>query len=126
MMENKDMETKDMKIENKILEEAERYEEDLEMDDPPSAALEKETGDKDQGTARIYIGPSFPGAKRYTVYTGGLPEALKEKIGAAPIFRGLVIPVERLAGANVELSRSGSGLSILYQKAQETLAGREG
>ncbi|MCI9471524.1 MAG: hypothetical protein HFH56_09995 [Lachnospiraceae bacterium] len=124
MMENENMETEDMEVGNEISEEARRYEEDLEMEDPPPVSLGK--GTDTGGTALIYIGPSFPGAKRYTVYTGGLPEALEEKIEAAPIFRGLVVPVERLAGANVELSRSGSGLSILYQKAQETLAGREG
>lgn len=65
----------------------------------------------------VYIGPDIPGAKQYTVYNAGLPDALKEKIKEHPVFNSLVVPVERLAGAIAELGREGSALSTLYRRA---------
>lgn len=65
----------------------------------------------------VYIGPDIPGAKQYTTYNAGLPDALKEKIVEHRVFESLVVPVERLAKANAELAKEGSALNILYQKA---------
>lgn len=65
----------------------------------------------------VYIGPDIPGAKQYTTYNAGLPDALKEKIKEHPFFNSLVVPVEKLARASAELAREGSALSILYRKA---------
>lgn len=65
----------------------------------------------------VYIGPDIPGAKRYTTYNAGLPDALKEKIVEHRVFESLVVPVERLAKASAELAKEGSALNILYQKA---------
>ena len=65
----------------------------------------------------IYIGPDIPGAKQYTTYNAGLPDALKEKIKEHPFFNSLVVPVTKLAKANAEMAREGSALSILYRKA---------
>ena len=73
------------------------------------AAQEAETG--------VYIGPDIPGAKQYTTYNAGLPDALKEKIKEHPFFNSLVVPVEKLAKASAELAKEGSALSILYRKA---------
>lgn len=67
----------------------------------------------------VYVGPDIPGAKQYTVFNNGLPDALKEKIKEHPFFDSLVIPVEKLAKASAELVREGSALSILYQKASK-------
>lgn len=67
----------------------------------------------------MYIGPDIPGAKQNTVFNNGLPDALKEKVKEHPVFRSLVVPVEKLAQARVELENRGSALSVLYQKAQE-------
>ena len=64
-----------------------------------------------------YIGPDIPGAKQYTIYNAGLPDALKEKIKEHPFFNSLVVPVTKLAGASAELAKEGSALSILYRKA---------
>ena len=65
----------------------------------------------------VYIGPDIPGAKQYTTYNAGLPDALKEKIKEHPFFNSFVVPVERLANANAELAKEGSALSILYRRA---------
>ena len=65
----------------------------------------------------VYIGPDIPGAKQYTTYNAGLPDALKEKIKEHPFFNSFVVPVEKLAKASAELAKEGSALSILYQKA---------
>lgn len=121
-MENKNVE--DGNVENEILEEAESYEKDV----GGSMDLKDDTaeGARDGSPPLIYVGPSFPGAKRFTVYTGGLPEELGEKMRDSPIFKGLVIPVEDLAGANAELRKSGSRLGILFREAQKKLTERSG
>ena len=67
----------------------------------------------------VYIGPNIPGAKQYTTYNAGLPDALKEKIKEQPFFNSFVVPVEKLARASAELAREGSALSTLYRKASE-------
>lgn len=74
------------------------------------------TGTQGMGTV-VYIGPDIPGAKQYTTYNAGLPDALKEKIKEHPFFNSLVVPVRRLAKANAELAKEGSALSVLYKKA---------
>lgn len=65
----------------------------------------------------VYIGPDIPGAKQYTAYNAGLPDALKEKIKEQPFFNSFVVPVGKLAKANAELAKEGSALSTLYQRA---------
>ena len=65
----------------------------------------------------VYIGPDIPGAKQYTTYNAGLPDALKKQIVEHRVFESLVVPLERLAKASAELAKEGSALSILYQKA---------
>lgn len=121
-MESKNMENENVEdgnVEDEILEEAEGYEKDIEG----SMDLKDDTAE-DGSPPLIYVGPSFPGAKRFTVYTGGLPEGLGKKMEDSPIFKGLVIPVEDLAGANAELAKSGSRLGILFREAQKKLAER--
>ena len=73
----------------------------------------------------VYIGPDIPGAKQYTTYNAGLPDALKEQIIEHRVFESLVVPIERLAKANAELAKKGSALSILYQKASEKIRKKE-
>lgn len=65
----------------------------------------------------VYIGPDIPGAKQYTTYNAGLPDALKEKIKEHPFFDSFVVPVEKLAKASAELAKEGSALGILYRRA---------
>ena len=82
---------------------------------PKKAAAAKEP--EKQPGIMVYIGPDIPGAKQYTTYNAGLPDALKEKIKEHPFFNSLVVPVEKLAKASAELAKEGSALSILYRKA---------
>ena len=81
----------------------------------PKKAAAKEP-EKQAGIV-VYIGPDIPGAKQYTTYNAGLPDALKEKIKEHPFFNSFVVPVEKLAKASAELAKEGSALNILYQKA---------
>lgn len=71
----------------------------------------------------MYIGPDIPGAKQNTVFHNGLPDVLKEKVKEHPVFRSMIIPVEKLAQARMELETEGSALYVLYRKAQN--AGRK-
>lgn len=73
----------------------------------------------------VYIGPDIPGAKQYTTYNAGLPDALKEKVKEHPVFDSLIIPAGKLANARTELAREGSALSIIYQKASEKTRKKE-
>ena len=65
----------------------------------------------------VYIGPDIPGAKQFTTYNAGLPDALKEKIKEHPFFNSFVVPVEKLAKAGAELAKEGSALNTLYRRA---------
>ena len=68
----------------------------------------------------VYIGPDIPGAKQYTTYNNGLPDALKDRAKAQPFFSSLIVPVERLAQANAELAKEGSALSVFFKRAAES------
>lgn len=66
----------------------------------------------------IYVGPELRGVvKRYTVFNNGLPESLKEYIKDKPVFKALIVPVEKLAQTNAALERDGSALNVIYKKA---------
>ena len=82
-----------------------------------TAGKAKATPAMQEAETVVYIGPDIPGAKQYTTYNAGLPDALKEKIKEHPFFNSLVVPVEKLAKASTELAKEGSALSILYRKA---------
>ena len=68
----------------------------------------------------VYIGPDIPGAKQYTTYNNGLPDALKDRAKAQPFFNSLIVPVERLAQASAELAKEGSALSVFFKRAAES------
>lgn len=75
--------------------------------------------EKRQGIV-VYIGPDIPGAKQYTTYNNGLPDALKDRAKAQPFFNSLIVPVERLAQASAELAKEGSALSVFFKRAAES------
>ncbi len=68
----------------------------------------------------VYIGPDIPGAKQYTTYNNGLPDALKDRAKEQPFFNSLIVPVERLAQASAELAKEGSALSVFFKRAAES------
>lgn len=68
---------------------------------PMEAAKEPER----QPGIMVYIGPDIPGAKQYTTYNNGLPDALKDRVKTQSFFNSLIVPVERLAQASAELAK---------------------
>lgn len=100
--------------------------EELPQKDTPLAAGAKKKGQTKKlapvqavGKAVAYIGPTFRGAAKGTVYNNGLPQALKEAIEAKPAISQLLVPVEGLPKANKSLADPDSALSRLYQVAEE-------
>ena len=84
----------------------------------PKKAAAKEP-EKQAGIV-VYIGPDIPGAKQYTTYNNGLPDALKDRVKTQSFFSSLIVPVERLAQASAELVREGSALSVFFKRAAES------
>ena len=84
----------------------------------PKKAAAKEP-EKQAGIV-VYIGPDIPGAKQYTTYNNGLPDALKDRVKTQPFFNSLIVPVERLAQASAELAKEGSALSVFFKRAAES------
>lgn len=83
----------------------------------PKKAAAKEP-EKQAGIV-VYIGPDIPGAKQYTTYNNGLPDALKDRVKTQPFFNSLIVPVERLAQASAELAKEGSALSVFFKRAAD-------
>lgn len=67
---------------------------------------------------KCYVGPSFVGANKGSVYKDALPPALSEVIEDNPVLGALVVPVSKLAAVNVALENPGSSLSKVYERAQ--------
>lgn len=75
---------------------------------------------KDAAEAMAYMGPDIKNvAINGTVYTGGLPTGLQEKIKEIPAIKGLIIPISGLAAANVAISTQGTALNTLYKTVSE-------
>ena len=71
----------------------------------------------------VYIGPTFRGATKGTVYNNGAPPALKEAVEKKPVIGQLLVPVTDLPVANRGLTDSGSALSRMYRIAEDYLKG---
>lgn len=70
----------------------------------------------------VYCGPSVRGvARQFTVYSAGIPDALKEFIEAHPSARGLLVSTERFARVRVRLETPGTAEYTLFQKVREEL-----
>lgn len=70
----------------------------------------------------VYCGPTARGvAKQYTVYSGGIPEALEAFIEAHPAARGLLVPVEQFAQTRKKMETAGTAEHILYHKIKSEL-----
>lgn len=69
-----------------------------------------------------YLGPDLKNiAINGTVYVGGLPKALQEKIEEIPAIKGLVVPISNLASAGVAIRTQGTALSNLYNAVSAKL-----
>lgn len=57
----------------------------------------------------VYIGPNIPGVVRQdSVFTGGIPAHLAEKIKVIPAIEGLIVPLDSFSEARKE-RQSGAG-----------------
>lgn len=66
--------------------------------------------------AVAYIGPTIKGvAVNGTVFSNGTPAGLNDKIAEVPAIKGLLIPVSKLAAANVAIHTEGTALNTLYE-----------
>lgn len=83
-----------------------------------TAATEREKADVTQ----VYCGPTVRGvAKQYTVFRGGIPEALEAFIAIHPEAGALVVDVERFAETRKRLETEGTAEAILYGKIKSEL-----
>lgn len=64
---------------------------------------------------QVYIGPSFKGAARGTIYNNGPSTALVEAVKRKPVIGELLVPIGRLAAANRELTIPDSALCRIYR-----------
>lgn len=70
----------------------------------------------------VYCGPSVRGvARQFTVYNGGIPDALKEFIKEHRAAKGLIVSVERFAQVRTRLETPGTGECILFRKVRAEL-----
>lgn len=72
---------------------------------------------------KIYIGPTIPGvARNNQVFEGGiLPSALTEKKKEIPAIGALIIPVSKLASADMQLRTENSNLNIFFKKTLDAI-----
>ena len=82
-----------------------------------TAATEREK----TSVTQVYCGPTVRGvAKQYTVFRGGIPEALEAFIAIHPAG-ALVVGVERFAETRKRLETAGTAEAILYGKIKSEL-----
>ena len=79
-------------------------------------------GRKKKAGPVVYCGPTVRGvAKQYTVFSGGIPEALEAFIAIHPEAGVLVVDVERFAETRKRLETAGTAEAILYGKIKSEL-----
>ena len=70
----------------------------------------------------VYCGPSVRGVVRqYTVFTGEVPELLKNFIKEHPAANALIVPTERVAEMRAKLETVGTAEAILYKQIKSEL-----
>jgi len=83
-----------------------------------TAATEREKAD----VTRVYCGPTVRGvAKQYTVFRGGIPEALEDFSERHPEVKALLVPVEQFAETRRKMETAGTAEAILYHKIKSEL-----
>jgi hypothetical protein len=75
-----------------------------------------------QEEAVVYCGPTIKGlAPQYTVFVGGVPAKLAEKMEAIPALKALTVPREKFAEMRVKVEQDGTRENTLYQRADALL-----
>lgn len=76
----------------------------------------------DDKESKVYCGPSVKGvARQYTVYSGGLPEAVNDFIAKHPLAAQLIVPVSRFADMRTKLETKGSKEMLIYNTLRSEL-----
>ena len=80
------------------------------------------TGRENTSATQVYCGPTVRGvAKQYTVFHGGIPEALEAFIAIHPEAGALVVDVERFAETRKRLETAGTAEAIRDGKSKSEL-----
>ena len=82
-----------------------------------TAAETTPTERENTSATQVYCGV----AKQYTVFHGGIPEALEAFIAIHPEAGALVVDVERFAETRKRLETAGTAEAILYGKIKSEL-----
>ena len=70
----------------------------------------------------VYCGPSVRGVVRqYTVFTGDLPDMLKDFVKDHPLAASLIVSTERFAEMGKKLETAGTAEAILYRQLKSEL-----
>ena len=87
-----------------------------------SATETTRTERENTSATQVYCGPTVRGvAKQYTVFHGGIPEALEAFIAIHPEAGELVVDMERFAETRKRLETAGTAEAILYGKIKSEL-----
>ena len=79
-------------------------------------------GRKKKAGPVVYCGPTVRGvAKQYTVFSGGIPEALEDFSERHPEVKALLVPVEQFAETRRQMETAGTAEAILYHKIKSEL-----
>lgn len=65
---------------------------------------------------RVYIGPSIPGLKSYTVFSGVLPQSVAKMAANNESISGLIVPVEELQEARKNIRKRGHVLNVYLNR----------
>ena len=80
----------------------------------------KQTKPAAEAGTLVYCGPTIPGgAKQFTSYRGGIPEALAAARKQTPVLGGLIVPLDQLPEAMRQLREKTGSIYALYRKAQK-------
>ena len=79
-------------------------------------------GRKKKAGPVVYCGPTVRGvAKQYTVFSGGIPEALEDFSERHPEVKALLVSVEQFAETRRKMETAGTAEAILYHKIKSEL-----
>ncbi len=70
----------------------------------------------------VYCGPTLPGiARRFSIYTNGIPVALEAKAAEIPAISALILPLDELPAARTQLNAGAGLLYSIYTEAQRII-----
>ncbi len=82
-----------------------------------AAAAETINTAQNEVEAVMYIGPSFKGVTSRTIFRNGLTPQLEEAVGKTPAIKLLIVPISKLAKAQLELADKSSARATAYAVA---------